>query len=208
MSRPQSHRIGSLYAITPDGWAEDRLIDTSIQILQGGARILQMRDKSADPARRLRLANALREHTRACSALLIINDDAALALQCGADGVHLGREDGAIAAARALLGRHALIGASCYDQLPMADRAVSQGADYVAFGSVFASATKPAAVRAPLGLLARAGALGVPVIAIGGISLENAPQALAAGADAIAVVSALYDAADPRQAAQHFAQLF
>jgi thiamine-phosphate pyrophosphorylase len=208
MSRPQSHRIGGLYAITPDGWAEDRLIDTSIQILQGGARILQLRDKSADPARRLRLAKALREHTLACNALLIINDDAALALQCGADGVHLGREDGAIAAARALLGRHALIGASCYDQLPLADRAVSHGADYVAFGSVFASATKPAAVRAPLGLLARAGALGVPVIAIGGISLENAPQARAAGADAIAVVSALYDAADPRQAAQHFAQLF
>jgi thiamine-phosphate pyrophosphorylase len=202
------HVLRGLYAITPDGWPESRLLEVTGHILRGGARIVQLRDKSADPARRTRLAQSLRALTRAHDALLIINDDALLAAKCDADGVHLGREDGTIGAARTLLGNAALIGVSCYDQLTLAQAAAAQGADYIAFGSVFASPTKPAAVRAPLALFGQAAPLDVPRVAIGGITLANAPQAIAAGADAIAVISALYDAPDPHQAAQQFAQLF
>ncbi|MGL4576004.1 MAG: thiamine phosphate synthase [Burkholderiaceae bacterium] len=202
------HVLRGLCAITPDGWPENRLLEATARILRGGARIVQFRDKSADSARRTRLARALREQTRHHDVLLIINDDVQLARACGADGVHLGREDGDIAAARALLGKAALIGVSCYDQLALAQAAIAQGADYIAFGSVFASSTKPAAVRAPLALFGQAAPLGLPRVAIGGITLANAPQVVAAGADAIAVISALYDAPDPHHAAHQFAQLF
>jgi thiamine-phosphate pyrophosphorylase len=123
----------------------------------------------------------------------IVNDDIDLALTCGADGVHLGSEDGDLAAARKRLGDKVL-GVSCYDSLDAARAAVAAGADYIAFGSVFASPTKPSAVRAPLSLFAEARSLGVPMVAIGGITLENAPQLLAAGADAVAVISDLFDA--------------
>jgi thiamine-phosphate pyrophosphorylase len=200
--------LRGLYAITPNGWPENRLLEVTDHVLRGGARVVQLRDKSTDPARRMRLAQALRAHTRAHDALLIINDDALLAASCGADGVHLGREDGDISGARKILGHAAMIGVSCYDQLALAQAAATQGADYIAFGSMFASGTKPAAVRAPLELFGQAAPLGSPRVAIGGITLANAPQVIAAGADAIAVISALYDAPDPHQAAQQFAQLF
>jgi thiamine-phosphate pyrophosphorylase len=137
----------------------------------------------------------------------IVNDDVALALECGADGVHLGRDDGALSAARAAL-RGKLLGASCYDSLPAARAAVAAGADYIAFGSVFPSPTKPAAVRAPLTLFSEARSLGVPLVAIGGITLQNAPQLLAAGADSLAVISDLFEAPDIRERARAYAMLF
>jgi thiamine-phosphate pyrophosphorylase len=168
---------------------------------------LQYRDKSADAARRERDARALARACRAQGVPFIVNDDVELAHAAGADGVHLGRDDGAIAAARARLpGR--LVGASCYDRLELAELAVAAGADYVAFGSVFASATKPGAVRAPLELFARARGLGVPLVAIGGITLHNAPQVLAAGADCLAVISDLFDAPDPAARARQYGRLF
>ena len=135
----------------------------------------------------------------------IVNDDVELALAVRADGVHLGREDGDLAAARARLpGR--LLGASCYDRPELARRAVAAGADYVAFGSVFPSPTKPAADRAPLALFALE--LGVPKVAIGGITLENAPQVLAAGADCVAVITDLFDAPDVAARARAYGRLF
>jgi len=168
---------------------------------------LQYRDKSTDAARRGREAHALARLCRTHGVSFIVNDDVGLALAAGADGVHLGRDDGAIAAVRARLpGR--LVGASCYDRLELAELAVAAGADYVAFGSVFASATKPGAVRAPLELFARARGLGVPLVAIGGITLHNAPQVLAAGADCLAVISDLFDAPDPAARASEYGRLF
>jgi thiamine-phosphate pyrophosphorylase len=136
---------------------------------------------------------------------LIINDDVALALALDAEGAHLGRDDGDLSLAREeLKGR--ILGASCYDQLPLARAAVAAGADYVAFGSVFASPTKPGAVRAPLSLFKND--LGVPLCAIGGITLANAPQAIAAGADLLAVISDLFDAPDVAARARAYGKLF
>jgi thiamine-phosphate pyrophosphorylase len=138
----------------------------------------------------------------------VVNDDVELALAVDAAGVHLGRDDGDLTPARRRLGSGQLLGASCYDRLELAEDAVGAGADYIAFGSMFASPTKPAAVRAPLALLGAARRLGVPVVAIGGITLENAPAAIAAGADAVAVITALFDAGDIAARARAFSDLF
>ena len=130
-----------------------------------------------------------------------------LALASGADGVHLGRDDGALGAARRRLGDR-LLGASCYDRLDVARTALAAGADYVAFGSVYPSTTKPGAVRAPLGLFTAARALGAPIVAIGGITLERAGEVLRAGADCLAVISDLFDAPDIAARARAYANLF
>ena len=123
--------------------------------------------------------------------------------ELGAGGAHLGRDDGDLGGARARLGSR-ILGASCYNDLALARAAVATGADYVAFGSMFGSPTKPQAVRAPLALLGDAKTLGVPLAAIGGITLENAPQLIAAGADLLAVISDLFDAADIRARVRRF----
>lgn len=203
-----SKAIHGLYAITPDTDDSERLIEQVSAVLDGGARILQYRNKSEDQVRHLWQANILASLCKSRNALFIINDDVSLALAVGADGVHLGRDDGDIAAARARLGPAAIIGASCYDSLELAEQAVKAGASYVAFGAVFPSATKPAAVRAPLNLFAAAKALGVPSVAIGGISAANAAEVIAAGADAIAVIGGLFDNDDPALAAETLSQLF
>ncbi len=137
----------------------------------------------------------------------IVSDDVELALASGADGVHLGRDDGELAMVRSKL-KGKLLGASCYNSLDAAHAAVKEGADYIAFGSVFPSPTKPGAVRAPHSLFGEARALGVPMVAIGGISLENARQLLSAGADALAVVSDLFDAPDIAGRARAYGKLF
>jgi thiamine-phosphate pyrophosphorylase len=194
-------KLRGLYAITPEG---PRVAERVREALEGGVSLLQYRRKprpDADEAREL--AALARRH----GVPFIVNDDPELALAIDADGVHLGRDDGELAAARrALPGK--LLGASCYDRLELAQRAVRAGADYVAFGSVFPSATKPIAVRAPLELLGAGRALGVPVCAIGGISVENAPQAIAAGASMLAVISDLFDAIDIRARAREYGRLF
>lgn len=196
-----------LYAITPELADSARLLALAHAALDGGAAVLQYRNKHAGAAQRVREARALQALCRDRQALFIVNDDAALARDVDADGVHLGRDDGDVAAARSLLGRR-LIGVSCYDDIALARAAVDAGADYVAFGSVFASATKPAAVRAPLGLFDAARGLGVPLVAIGGITLDNAAQAIAAGADCVAVIAGLFDAPDVAARARAFSALF
>ena len=152
-------------------------------------------------------AKTLARMCRERSVPFIVNDDVTLALEVDADGVHLGRDDGELVAARAKLGGR-LLGASCYDSLATARTAVAAGASYVAFGSVFPSSTKPAAVRAPLTLFREARSLGVPLVAIGGITLQNAPQLLAAGADCAAVISDLFDAQDIAARARAYGMLF
>ncbi len=200
-------RLRGLYAVTPDCADEGALIGQARRALAGGAALLQYRNKRAPGAQRLREARALAALCRQHGVPLIVNDDARLALAAGAHGAHLGRADGDPAAARALLGGK-LLGVSCYDSLERARAAVAAGADYVAFGAVFASPTKPGAVRAPLELFAAARALGVPLAAIGGITLGNAPQAIAAGADLLAVISDLFDAPDVEDRARAYARLF
>lgn len=198
--------LRGLYAITPDGTDSERLLRLVERALEGGTRLLQYRNKSAAPAQRLAEARALMALTERHGAKLIVNDDPALALKVKAHGLHLGRDDGELAAARAAF--PGLLGASCYDSLDLARRAAAAGADYIAFGSVFASSTKPRAVRAPLSLFAAASPLGLPMVAIGGITLANAPQLVAAGADCLAVISALFDAPDVAAAARAFNQLY
>jgi thiamine-phosphate pyrophosphorylase len=201
--------LRGLYAITPEGLAEPDLLTRIERALAGGARVVQFRDKSADAARRRQRAAALLALCRAAGAPLIVNDDVELAAAIGADGVHLGREDGSVAAARARLGAEALIGVSCYDAWARAREAAAAGADYLAFGAVFASPTKPAAVRAPLELLGRARReFGLPLAAIGGITLARASAVIEAGADMLAVITDLFDAPDVAAQARRYAGLF
>jgi len=201
-------RLEGLYAVTPDWTDTARLLAVTEAILRGGCRIVQYRHKATSPCHRDEQAGALRTLSRRYGAALIINDDVELALAVEADGVHLGMEDGDLAAARARLGSARILGASCYQDLDRARQAVSLGASYIAFGSFFPSPTKPLAGRAGLHLLAEARALGVPVAGIGGITRQNAGDLIHAGADMVAVISDLYAAADPEQAARDFTLLF
>ncbi len=200
---------GGLYAITFETEDTDRLLAQVELALAGGVAAVQYRDKSADVARRHEQASELVALCRRFGVPLIVNDDLRLADLTDADGVHLGREDGTLREARIILGKHKIIGATCYQSLDLARAAQSQGADYVAFGSFFPSPTKPAAPRADLALLQQAAdAIQVPIVAIGGITLANAPQLLDAGADSLAVLSAVFDAPDVRAAARDLNQLF
>jgi thiamine-phosphate pyrophosphorylase len=201
--------IKGLYAITPDESDTVDLLRKVRLALSGGTRVLQYRNKAADAALCLEQAIALRKLTLEFSVPLIINDDAMLAQQVDADGVHLGGEDGSVAAARAALGRSGkFIGVSCYNRMALAHEAVRQGADYVAFGSFFASAVKPGAVSASPDLLRQARReIALPLVAIGGITAYNGAQLLEAGADALAVISAVFGAANIQDAARQFANL-
>jgi len=199
--------VKGLYAITPDVASTDRLTRMVVQALEGGIALLQYRNKLADAALRREQALALLRLARAKRVPLIINDDVALAAAIDADGAHVGREDGEVAAARRTLPGK-LLGASCYASLEAARQAVAAGADHVAFGSVFASGTKPGATRAPLEIFAHARALGVPLVAIGGITLENAPLAVSAGADLLAVITDLFGAPDIAGRAARYRTLF
>jgi thiamine-phosphate pyrophosphorylase len=200
--------ISGLYAITPDEPNTAELLDKVRLVLSGGASVLQYRNKAADAVLRRQQARALRELTHEFSVPLIINDDVLLAQQIDADGVHLGGEDGSVIAARAQLGRSKLIGLSCYNRLALAHEAVQQGADYVAFGSFFASLVKRNAVAASPDLLRQARReISVPVVAIGGITVDNGAQLLEAGADALAVISAVFGAADIQGIARQLSNL-
>jgi thiamine-phosphate pyrophosphorylase len=193
-------KLRGLYAITPEGPDLERKVGLA---LEGGIALLQYRGKSGDRLQAARIVRLAREHR----VPVIINDDVELALELGADGAHLGRDDGDLRAARARL-RGRILGASCYNDLALARAAVSAGADYIAFGSVFPSPTKPAAVRAPLELLSNARALGVPLAAIGGVTLANAPALISAGADLLAVITDLFEAPDIRAQARAYGKLF
>jgi len=198
-----------LYAITPEEPDTGRLLALVRAALAGGAAAIQYRSKNASSALRREQARALAELCRSHRTPLIVNDDVGLARESGADGAHLGADDGDLAEARRQLGPDRLLGASCYNRLELAIAAKAAGADHVAFGAVFDSPTKPAAVRAPLALFAAArGAVGLPLVAIGGITPENAAGVIAAGADAVAVISAVFDAPDVAARASEFKLLF
>ena len=203
-------RLRGLYVITEDralGAEEARVAVHAA--LRGGASLVQYRDKSDDRQCRLATATALQTLCAHFQVPLLINDDVDLACAVGADGVHLGRDDMAIEYARARLPAGSLIGVSCYNRFDLAQRAAAGGADYVAFGSFFASPTKPQAVAATPDLLRRARTeLSVPTVAIGGISPENGAALVRAGADMLAVISAVFAAPDIAAAARAFAPCF
>ena len=200
--------IRGLYAVTPECPDTDRLAEQVENAILGGANIVQYRSKSDDPALKTEQAGALKEICGRHGIPLIVNDDIDLALEVDAAGVHIGQHDGPIMEARARLGIR-LLGISCYDRLDLALEAEALGADYVAFGSFFASSTKPDAARAPLPLLQMAKlSIKIPVVAIGGITPGNGATLVESGADALAVVTALFDAADIQAAARQFSELF
>ena len=201
--------IRGLYAVTPDESDTGVLAAKVSAALNGGAKLVQYRNKTADQRKRREQALALLTVCRAHGVPLIINDDVNLALDVDADGVHLGADDGSIEGARGRLAAHKIVGGSCYNSLQAAVAAQSAGATYVAFGSFFPSSIKPAAVTAPLQLLREAqAALSVPVAAIGGITAANTAQLIAAGADSVAVISALFAATDVEAAAREIAAHF
>lgn len=185
--------IRGLYAITPDEQNTDVLLAKVEAALRGGVHVLQYRNKRADHKLQTQQARAILPLCRQFQVPFIINDSIKLCLTLDADGVHLGADDGNLAEARVRLGVGKILGASCYNRLDLAIAATQAGADYAAFGACFASGTKPNAVAAPLALFAQARqAISIPLVAIGGITEGNAEQAAAAGADAIAVVGALF----------------
>lgn len=196
-----------LYLITPDDPDGECLLARTLPVLPF-ASCLQLRNKVMD-ADALRAVGArLRDACAEAGVAFIVNDDPRLAHTLAADGVHLGEHDGAIVEARALLGDDAIIGASCYDDLQRARDAVAAGADYVAFGAFFPSSTKPGARRAAIDLLRGSATLGVPRVAIGGITPDNARPLVDAGADLVAVISGVFDAADPVAAARAYLSCF
>jgi len=200
--------IKGLYAITPDCSDTQELLRKTQLALEGGASVLQYRNKTASQALRLEQAQALRELTSQFKIPLIINDDVLLADRVLADGVHLGATDEALAMARAALGEEKIIGISCYNRLSLAREAAGAGADYVAFGAFFQSAVKPEAVTADINLIRQARALDLPLVVIGGITVANGAMLVQAGVSALAVITALFDAVDIRRTAQDFSKLF
>ena len=196
-----------LYLITPDASEPSRLLERVAPLLPFAA-CLQLRCKSMGADALRETASLLRAACRNTGMPFIVNDDARLARETGADGVHLGEHDGDVAEARALLGDDAIIGVSCYDDIDRARMLAAQGADYLAFGAFFPSATKPNARRASPDLLRDSATLGLPRVAIGGITPDNARSLVAVGADLVAVVSGVFDAPDPTKAARAYLSCF
>jgi thiamine-phosphate pyrophosphorylase len=186
-----------LYVLTPDTSDDDWLSAAVAAAIEGGARAVQYRNKTADAPTRLRQARRLVEICHSRGVPLIVNDSSDVAIACGAAGVHLGRDDEDPLLARERLGPQAIIGVSCYNEFDRAERYAAV-ADHVACGSLFGSTVKPGAVRAPLELLTRAKARGWNVVGIGGIDAGNAQQVFEAGADAVAVITAVFG--EPRGA--------
>lgn len=197
-----------LYAITPDEPDTNRLLARVETVVRAGASWLQYRNKAASDDLRVEQALALQSLCSRFNVPLIINDDWALAAAVGAAGAHLGKDDGELALARHELGADALLGASCYNDLKLARQAAFAGVSYIAFGAFFASPTKPNARQASPDLLREAAALGVPRVAIGGITPDNARPLVDAGADLIAVVSGVFDAPDPVAATRAYLSCF
>lgn len=195
-----------IYVITDD--RPTGLVERVAEALSGGAAMVQYRDLTQDDARRANEARALAQLCRRHHVPLVIDHDVALATAVDADGVHLSQADGSPARVRAALGPDAIVGVSCYASAALASTAAAAGASYVSFGAFYASPTKPGAGRAPIELLHETRHLGIPRVAIGGISLDNGGLLVAAGAEFLATVSAVFGTDDPRAATAQLASLF
>ncbi len=203
-------KVRGLYVITDTRLIpRDRFVETVEAAVRGGATMVQLREKETPRKEVIQLARDVLAVTRRYGALLIVNDHPAIAREVGADGAHVGREDPPVVEARAMLGPEAIIGASCYGDVARAVAAEQAGADYVAFGTPFPSPTKPKRTDISLGIFQEVKQrVKVPVFAIGGITIDNAPQVIDAGADGIAVISGVFGAPDIEAAARAMAQLF
>ena len=198
-----------LYLVTPDWDDTERLLDATRRALLGGAALVQYRHKEATPALRREQAAALLRLCRAYGRPLVINDHVALCMELDADGVHVGGTDAPLAQVRAALGPDKIVGASCYGDVKLAQAAAGGGASYVAFGGFYPSLVKQYALTTPHGIVEMARArLAVPVVVIGGMTVELARPLVARGADMVAAISAVYRAEDPEGAAREFAALF
>ena len=201
--------VTGLYAITPDLDDSAALLRKVEAALAGGARALQYRNKVADSALRLEQARGLARLCKSYDVPLIINDHLDLALEVDAEGLHIGAEDGSCEDARRRLGPDRILGVTCYRKIENALEAVRMGASYVAFGGFFPSPVKGGPGGAPMSILGEAKRrTGLPVVAIGGITVENTPQLIAAGADSVAVITAVFGASDIKAAAQRFSDIF
>lgn len=196
-----------LYLLTPDEPDTDRLLARTAPLLPH-ATWLQYRNKAAPPGLRREQGAALALLCARSGTPLVVNDDAVLARAIGAAGVHLGRDDGSPDDVRLLSAGELMIGVSCYDSLSRAGDLAEAGAGYLAFGAFFPSPTKPGAPRTAPSLLGEAARFGLPRVAIGGITPDNAPGLVAAGADLVAVISGVYEAEDPVAAARAYAACF
>ncbi|MDE1461839.1 thiamine phosphate synthase [Spartinivicinus poritis] len=204
-------QLHGLYGITDSQLLPDTntLISAVEAALKGGMSVLQYRDKSQDKIKRLNQASQLKTLCQQYNACLIINDDIHLAAEVNADGVHLGQQDQAIAQARKNLGENVIIGATCHDSYPLAEAAYQQGADYIALGRFFPSATKPNAPPASLSKIQQVSTnIPLPIVAIGGITLDNASMVINAGAHLVAVIHGLFASHNIQDTAQQFTQLF
>jgi thiamine-phosphate pyrophosphorylase len=205
----QRREISGIYAVTPETEDTTGLVAKVTAVLSGGVDVIQYRNKNSAWAMRREQCVELLACVRAFGGVLIVNDSSKLALEIGADGVHLGRDDESVEKARSCLGPNRIIGVSCYNELESARAAQAAGADYVAFGSFFPSPTKPAAVRASMSLLRSAKAeLKLPVVSIGGINMANAAALIAAGADALAIISGLFHSNEIEKETRKYVQLF
>ncbi len=203
-------KLTGLYAITDASVTDSQKIIFSVeQALRGGARLIQYRDKSSNQKQRLETCHAIRELTKNFGAVFIINDDIELSLATKADGAHLGHDDTSLTEARKQLGENAIIGISCYNRFDLAKQAIKEGANYIAFGRFFPSRTKPDAVTAEISLLTKAKQeLDIPVVAIGGITVENGGALIEAGADMLAVVDGIFGQTNIEAAASQYRSLF
>ncbi|MEO6171710.1 MAG: thiamine phosphate synthase [Arenimonas sp.] len=199
---------GGLYLITPDDAHSESFLARVLPLLSQKIAVLQYRNKLATALQMREQANALLSHCRHSNITFIINDNVTLARELHADGVHLGEHDSDVKAARHLLGSHAIIGVSCYNSQALAEKAAQNGADYIAFGAVYPSSTKPHARNASLELFSQAASLNLPMVAIGGITPDNAAATLTAGAHFLAVIGAVFDAANPASEVKQFISCF
>ena len=212
MTTGNSHKekLKGLYAITDQQLITEENFRASVEAtLQGGTRIIQYRDKSNKQNKRLQQASLLRALCHQYHAICIINDDIELAKAVNAHGLHLGKDDLSLTIARQTLGVNAIIGVSCYNDLYRAIEAENNKADYVAFGAIFSSTTKPAANVAGLDIITKAKQqLSIPVCTIGGITQENIQQVIQQGADMAAVISGIFSSDDIKQSTTALSQFF
>lgn len=203
-------KIAGLYAITDTTLLQGRDVVSAVDLaIKGGAKIVQYRDKTLEHERRFAEAAALQRLCNQREVPFFVNDDVELAVAVDADGVHIGKGDGGIQLVRSKLKQDQLLGVSCYNSLCHAQDAEEAGADYVAFGRFFSSATKPQAIQAELDILQKAKQdLSIPIVAIGGITADNGSDLISAGADALAVISAVFAAQNIELAASNISSLF
>ena len=212
MSRSKTHKdkLKGLYAITDEKLITRQGFSEAVELaLQGGARIIQYRDKSNNPQKRFQQATILCSLCEQYQAVSIINDDIELAKAVNAHGVHLGKDDASLTKARQTLGDDAIIGISCYNNLPLAINAEKNTADYVAFGAMFSSSTKPEAIKTNIDIISNAKQkLSIPVCAIGGITDKNIQQLIQQGVDMTAVISSLFASNDIKDTADSLSKHF